>query len=153
MKESHPDWTFHLIGKDFEDDYSKQIKNLVLDYNLEKTVFFYGSRNDIKYILEQSTIGILTSKSEGLPVALLEYGLYEKPVVVTNVGEIPLVIENGRNGFLVETNSTQLFYYSVLNLINDDCLLSDFGKALKKTISTNYSEEAVINQYLKWLKQ
>lgn len=153
MKESHPDWTFHLIGKDFEDDYSKQIKNLVLDYNLEKTVFFYGSRNDIKYILEQSTIGILTSKSEGLPVALLEYGLYEKPVVVTNVGEIPLVIENGRNGFLVETNSTQLFYDSVVNLINDDCLLSDFGKALKKTISTNYSEEAVINQYLKWLKQ
>lgn len=151
LKESHPDWTFHLIGKDFEDDYSKQIKNLILDYNLEKTVFLYGSRNDIKNILDQSTIGILTSQSEGLPVALLEYGLYEKPVVVTNVGEIALVVKDGKNGFLVETNSTQLFYDSIVNLINNDCLRIDCGKALKKTIATNYSEKAVINQYLKWL--
>jgi glycosyltransferase involved in cell wall biosynthesis len=151
LKESHPDWTFHLIGKDFQDDYVKQIKNLILDYNLEKTVFLYGSRNDIKNILDQSTIGILTSQSEGLPVALLEYGLYEKPVVVTNVGEISLVVKDGKNGFVVETNSTQLFYDSIVNLINNDCLRIDFGKALKKTIANNYSEKAVINQYLKWL--
>lgn len=152
IKDSHPDWTFHLIGKDFEDDYSKQVKNLILDFNLEKNVFFYGSRNDIKNILEQSTIAILTSQSEGLPVALLEYGLYEKPVVVTNVGEIALVVHDGINGFLVETNSTQLFYDSMVNLIDNENLHTDFGKALRKTISTNYSEEAVINQYLKWLK-
>ena len=152
IKHSHPDWTFHLIGKDFEDDYSTQVKNLILDNNLEKTVYLYGSRNDIKNILEQSTIGILTSQSEGLPVALLEYGFYEKPVVVTNVGEIPLIIKDGQNGFLVETNSAELFYNSLVNIINNDFLLSDFGKALEKTISTNYSEQAVINQYLKWLK-
>ena len=28
LKQSHPDWTFHLIGKDFEDDYSKQVKRI-----------------------------------------------------------------------------------------------------------------------------
>lgn len=152
MNESHPDWTFHLIGKDFQDDYSQQIKRLILDYNLEKTVFIYGSRNDIKNILEQSTIGILTSQSEGLPVALLEYGFYEKAVVVTKVGEIPLVIKDGVNGFLVETNSAELFYDSIINLIDNENLQADFGKALRKTIATHYSEEAVINQYLKWLK-
>jgi glycosyltransferase involved in cell wall biosynthesis len=152
LKNSHPHWTFHLIGKDFEDDYSTQVKNLILEYNLEKTVYLYGSRNDIKNILEQSTIAILTSQSEGLPVALLEYGLYEKPVVVTNVGEIALVVNDGINGFLVETNSTQLFYDSMVNLIDNENLHTDFGKALRKTISTNYSEEAVLNQYLKWLK-
>lgn len=152
IKDSHPDWTFHLIGKDFEDDYSTQVKNLILDNNLEKTVYLYGSRNDIKNILEQSTIAILTSQSEGLPVALLEYGLYEKPVVVTNVGEIAVVVNDGINGFLVETNSTQLFYDSIVNLIDNKNLYTEFGKALRKTISINYSEEAVINQYLKWLK-
>lgn len=152
VKISHPEWTFHLVGKDFEDDYSKKIKALILDYNLENTVFIYGSRQDIKNILEQSTISILTSQSEGLPVALLEYGLQKKAVVVTNVGEIPLLIKDGINGFMVETDNAQLFYDSVVKLIENDTLRSDFGKALHETIINNYSETTVLHQYLDWLE-
>ena len=152
VKISYPEWTFHLVGKDFEDDYSKKIKTLILDYNLENTVFIYGSRQDIKNILKQSTIGILTSKSEGLPVALLEYGLQKKAVVVTNVGEIPLLIQNKINGFIVEASDAELFYDSVVKLIENDTILTIFGKALNETIVNNYSEKTVINQYLDWLK-
>lgn len=151
IKLSYPDWTFHLVGKDFNDHYSNQIKSLILEYNLEETVFVYGSRKDIKNILEQSTIGILTSQSEGLPVALLEYGLYEKPVVVTNVGEIPLVIQDGINGFLVEATSSPLFYNSLVKLIESDSLRNEFAKALQKTIANNFSEKAVLHQYSNWL--
>ncbi|TRX26724.1 glycosyltransferase family 4 protein [Flavobacterium franklandianum] len=151
IKISHPEWTFHLVGKDFEDEYSKQIKSLILDFNLEDIVFVHGSRNDIKNILEQSTIGILTSQSEGLPVALLEYGLYEKPVVVTNVGEIPLVIQDGINGFSVETNSGQLFYDSLVKLIENDSLRLHFGKELQKTIEKKYSKKTVLHQYSNWI--
>lgn len=152
VRKSHPEWTFHLVGKDFEDEYSKKIKTLILDYNLENTVFIYGSRQDINNILEQSTIGILTSQSEGLPVAVLEYGLQKKAVVVTNVGEISLLIQNGINGFIVEADESQLFYDSVVKLIENNTLQADFGKALQHTIINNYSEKAVIHQYLDWLK-
>ena len=151
IQKSHPDWTFHLVGKDFEDDYSKKIKALILDFNLENTVFVYGSRNDIENILEQSAIGILTSQSEGLPVALLEYGLHKKPVVVTNVGEIPLVIQDGINGFLVVTGSAQSFYDSLVKLMENETLSADFGKALQKTIENKYSEKAVLHQYSNWI--
>lgn len=152
MQLSHPEWTFHLVGKDFEDDYSKQIKNLILHLNLETTVFIYGSKQDIDAILEQSTIAILTSQSEGLPVALLEYGLYGKPVVVTNVGEIPSVIQDGFNGFMVETGSTQLFYDSLIELVENETLRNNFGNVLQQTISDNYSQRIVVNKYLDWLK-
>lgn len=149
---SYPEWTFHLVGKDFEDDYSKKIKALILDYKLENNVFIYGSRQDINNILEQSTIGILTSHSEGLPVALLEYGLQKKAIVVTNVGQIPLLIEDGVNGFLAEAGSIQLFYDSVVKLIESNILQADFGKALQKTIVNNYTEKIVIRKYLDWLE-
>jgi glycosyltransferase involved in cell wall biosynthesis len=59
--------------------------------------FVYGSQQDVENILNQATIAVLSSQSEGLPVALLEYGLY-KPVVVTAVGDMP-IINNGVNGF------------------------------------------------------
>jgi glycosyltransferase involved in cell wall biosynthesis len=152
IKLSHPDWTFHLVGKDFDDDYSKKIKSSILDYNLENTVFIYGSRNDIRTILNQSDIGILTSQSEGLPVALLEYGLYEKPVVVTNVGEMPIVIQDGINGFLVATREIELFYDSVVKLIENNSLRTNFARALQTTIANNYSEKGIIHQYLNWLE-
>ena len=148
---SHPEWTFHLVGKDFEDDYSMQIKNLVLELNLENNIFIYGSKPDVQNILEQSTIAILTSQSEGLPVALLEYGSYAKPVVVTNVGEIPLLIQDGVNGFMVETGEAQLFYDSLVKLMENETLQNDFGKALQQTIYDDYSEKSVIEKYLGWL--
>lgn len=151
VQESHPEWTFHLVGKDFEDDYSAQIKKLILEFKLENNVLIYGSKQDVKNILEQSTIAILTSQSEGLPVALLEYGCYGKPIVVTNVGEIPLLIQDDINGFMVETGNAQLFYDSLVKLMENETLQNDFGKALQQTIRNNYSEKSVINQYLEWL--
>ncbi|WP_281336149.1 glycosyltransferase [Flavobacterium eburneipallidum] len=150
---SHPDYTFHLVGKDFEDEYSNQIKKLIQDFNLENTVFIYGSRQDISNVLAQSTIAVLTSQSEGLPVALLEYGWHEKPVVVTNVGEIPLLVQDGENGFLVEAGNMESFYNSLVQLIENEILQYNFGKAFQKTVSDNYSEETVMIHYLDWLQK
>ena len=152
IKKSHPDWTFHLVGKDFEDDYSQEIKNRILNFHLENSIFIYGSKQDVKNILEQSTIAVLTSFSEGLPVALLEYGWHGKPVVVTNVGEIPMLIQNGSNGFVVETNTVSSFYEALIKLIESDTLQVNFGKTLRQDIINNYSEESVIDEYLNWVQ-
>jgi glycosyltransferase involved in cell wall biosynthesis len=152
LKVSHPDWTFHLVGKDFQDGYSKQIKSFIIENNLEKNVFLYGTKQDIKNILHQSTIAILTSQSEGLPVALLEYGWHKKPVVVTNVGEIPSVVQNGENGFLVISQQEQLFYDALVKLIETEALQMNFGNALYKTVVENNSKKVIIRQYLNWLQ-
>lgn len=153
LKVSHFDWTFHLVGKDFEDDYSSQIKKLILEFQLEKTIFIYGSRQDIGNILEQSAIAILTSQSEGLPVALLEYGSRKKAVVVTEVGEIPTLIENEVNGLIVASQEPKFFYNALVQLIESDDLRIKFGTALYKTMELNYSEATVIKKYLNWLQK
>jgi glycosyltransferase involved in cell wall biosynthesis len=152
LKVFYPDWTFHLVGKDSDDAYSKQIKSFIIENNLEKNVFLYGTKQDVKNILDQSTIAILTSQSEGLPMAILEYGLHKKPVVVTNVGEISSVIQNGKNGFLIIANQEQLFYDAVVTLVEKETLRIVFGNLLYNTIVENYSEETVINNYLNWLR-
>lgn len=151
LKVSHPDWSFHLVGKDFEDDYSMTIKSLVQQHKLEKTVFFYGTRNDAAAIIQESDIAILTSKSEGLPVALLEYGLYSKPVVVTEVGEIPLIVEKGKNGCIVPSNNERLFYEALVLLIENPEKRKDYGAALHQTILNNHSEKAIISKYIHWI--
>ena len=151
LKQSHPEWTFHLVGKDFKDEYSNQVKASIINKNLENNVFIYGSKNDIKNIIEQSDIAILTSKSEGLPIALIEYGLSKKPVVSTKVGEIPLIIKDGMNGFIVNANDADLFYQKVIQFINGDDLRAQMGNLLYQTVIENNSEEGVISNYLNWV--
>jgi glycosyltransferase involved in cell wall biosynthesis len=151
-KQFHPDWTFHLVGKDFEDAYSSAIKKLISEYDLENNVFLYGSRQDVSTILSQSEIAILTSRSEGLPVALLEYGWCEKAVVVTNVGEIPMIVQNQKNGFIVDSNGPDLFYKSLVHLITNESLRTNFGKSLYDTIQADYTAESVVKKYLNWMQ-
>jgi glycosyltransferase involved in cell wall biosynthesis len=149
VKALKPDWTFHLVGKDYEDEYSKNIIKYIKDHNLQENVFIYSARTDVENILSQSTIAILTSESEGLPVSILEYGLAKKAVVATNVGEINAIIQNNINGFIVESNDVDGFCNAILKLIDDDNLAQQFGINLNHLILTKYSQSIVMTEYLK----
>lgn len=151
LHKTHPEWSFHLVGKDFNDDYSKEIRNQIWINNLENNVFLYGSKPDTEYILQQTTIAVLSSKSEGLPVALLEYGRHKKPIVATNVGEIATLINDGSNGFLVQSGQIESFYTALVQLIEDENLQNNFGKSLQQTIFENYSEKTILSKYLLWI--
>ena len=153
LKIYYPEWTFHLVGKDFEDEYSRQVRAYISNKGLESNVFIYGSKKDVKNIISQSEIAILTSKSEGLPVAIIEYGLMEKPVVTTNVGEIPLMIKDGQNGFIVGVNEIDNFVEKLIILIESTTLRVHFGSCLNQTIKENHSQEFVIINYLNWIKE
>ncbi len=151
LRLSNPDWTFHLVGKDFQDNYSREIKENIRSNELENNVFFYNSRQDISNILDQADIAILTSKSEGLPVALLEYGQSKKPIVVTNVGEVPFIIKHRYNGLLVMNLNAEDFYNSIVEYIENTELRLTLGCQLSETVLEKFSEKAVIKKYLNWL--
>ena len=144
LKEIQPDWTFHLVGKDFGDDYSKRLREAIVSSGLEQNVFVYGSKNDVVHIINQSEIAILTSKSEGLPVALIEYGLYKKPVVSTNVGGIPFLLENQKDALLVSDGNVNEMVETIDRLIGDLDLFT--------TITTNArrKSEQFDWQVVKW---
>jgi glycosyltransferase involved in cell wall biosynthesis len=153
ISQSHPEYTFHLVGKDFNDEYSATIKRTILSNHLENQVFLYGSCDDIPAILKQSTIGILTSDSEGLPIALLEYGLYNLPVVVTTVGEIPEVVTHDKEGFVVPKQDGLAFTKALQELLDNPNLQATFARQLNKKIVAQYSSEAVLKSYLKLLDE
>lgn len=153
IKATHPDCTFHLVGKDFDDAYSKKIKEDIKSNHLQETVFIYGVKEDTNHIIKQATIAVLTSESEGLPVALLEYGFQKKPIVVTNVGEIPFIIEDEVNGLMVESDNDELFYKAIISLLENLELRNKLGEKLYETVVKNNSEQEVIKEYLNWIKK
>jgi glycosyltransferase involved in cell wall biosynthesis len=149
----NPNWTYHFVGKDYTDAYSKSLKNLIVEHNLADKVFVYGLRSDISNILSQADICILTSSYEGLPVALIEYGMNYKSVVVTAVGEMPNIIQNDINGYSVDVDDVTLFCERLQLFMQNAKERIRQGEALFKTIESSYSEKRVIEKYLQWLQQ
>jgi len=149
IKKEHPTWTLHLVGKNFNDDYSVSIFEFIEANNLKDNVFVYGTCSDVNHILSQCSIGVLSSKSEGLPVALLEYGYAGLPVVVTNVGECEKVIEHETNGLLVTSEDSISLYNGIHKLIINQKLSYKLAKEFKHHITKNYTASSLINRVLK----
>ncbi|MEN9910286.1 MAG: hypothetical protein RLZZ540_3445 [Bacteroidota bacterium] len=152
LKESHPDWSFHLLGKDFQDSYSQELKMNIKKQQLENHVFIYDSCSDVVAVLAQVQIGVLTSRSEGLPVALLEYALHRKAVVLTNVGQVASIVEDNKNGFLVPSNNVALFYNRLVELIDNKLLQESFAEKLHQKVVAHFSATSIIEKYIHWIR-
>lgn len=141
-------WTLHLIGKDKKDSYSSKLKEKILQLKLNNYVFIYGSKSDVYHILSQSDVGVLSSKSEGLPLALLEYGLAKLPVVATNVGDCSKVITKATESVLVNSGDYEAFYKAIVNYINNKDLRVSCGEALYNNVVENFSDKSIKSQLI-----
>lgn len=92
------DVVFFQIG-----EFSKLTSNLleiIKEKKLENTVIFTGKIENASSLNNQFDVFLMTSQREGGPTSVLEAMLIGVPIVSTNVGVIPDVIENGSNGFI-----------------------------------------------------
>jgi glycosyltransferase involved in cell wall biosynthesis len=152
VKKKYSDWTLHIIGKMHDDAYTISVQRYVKVQALENHVFFYKSCKDIYHILSQATIGVLASKSEGLPLSLLEYGLAGLPVVVTNVGYCADVVSHKTNGLVVTPQSAIDLSKGLEALITNNDIRRIYGEQLKKRVQHLYAEKAVIAKLLNLYK-
>lgn len=141
-------WTLHLVGKDFNDEYSLKVKNEITNNNLAAQIFLYNSKPDISNILSQCEIGLLSSKSEGLPLALLEYGLAKLAVIATKVGECEAVIENSKNGILINPNDEKALEDAIIFLIKNLKYREKSAICFNEKIKNEYSEKVVIKSII-----
>jgi glycosyltransferase involved in cell wall biosynthesis len=142
----HPDWTLHLIGKVYEDSYSKEIMSFIEKNKLGTSVFLYGVCSDIEHILSQVDIGVLSSRSEGLPISLLEYGLAKLPVLVTDVGECSSVVKDKRA--IVKSGDSKNFSKALQLLIESKGIRDKIALNLQATIQSEYSKEFITNKLI-----
>ncbi len=142
----HSSWTLHLIGKSYNDSYSNSINKYIQSENLVEKVFQYGVCSDIKNILRQAEIGVLSSKSEGLPISLLEYAFAKLPAVTTDVGECNLIIKDKR--FIVEPLNSNKLAISLKLLINSRKEREKLALDINKIVLFSFSKQNAISQLI-----
>lgn len=137
--------SLHLFGDVSDKNYHKEILKRISDLDLHNDVYIYGNKRDIHQILLQGDIGVLGSNSEGLPIALLDYGMASLPVVVTEVGQCAEVLENGKYGVLVPRGNSKIFASGLEKLILNKDLCRHYGLLFNQRVKTEYSSEKYID--------
>jgi glycosyltransferase involved in cell wall biosynthesis len=113
---------------------------------LERNVACLGLRDDIPAILGACDIGVLSSASEGLPLALIEYGMAGLPAVATSVGQCAEVLDDGQAGLLAPPGQPAALADALLALLRSPDRRSALGERLRQRVRANYSAEAVVGQ-------
>ena len=139
-----PDVELDIVGDGPE---RTPLEDLTKELNLANSVKFLGFRRDIAEILLPLDIFVLSSISEGTSITLLEAMAAGKPVVVTNVGGNPAIIDNGVNGFLVPPRDPERMADAIIRLIEESETGRKMGEANIRKVENKFSIHAMARQY------
>ncbi|WP_435577753.1 glycosyltransferase [Gilvibacter sp.] len=99
VRKTLPEVSLHLLGMHWNDAYYQGVLGQITSLELSDSVYLHGSQQDVNGYMKACDVGMLSSTSEGLPMAILEYGAMELPVVCTDVGQCAEVV--GDSAYLV----------------------------------------------------
>ncbi|MCI0446114.1 glycosyltransferase family 4 protein, partial [bacterium] len=71
---------------------------------------------------------------------------YGKPIVASNLGAIPEIVEHNTTGFLAETNSVTDFVDKIQHIYEDDQLALKMGQAGRQRVKDRFNMEIFYNQ-------
>ncbi|MFZ3168263.1 MAG: glycosyltransferase family 4 protein [Candidatus Methanoperedens sp.] len=131
-----------------------QEKNTLLklsyDLGLSDKVKFLGNvpYDDLVRCYQKSSIFVLPSFNETTCISMLEAMACGKPVIVTKVGDIPNIIKDGYNGFLVEIGNANQVEEKLRLLIDNPDLRKEMGRNARLTVMKRYTWDIIAKKVI-----
>lgn len=135
IKEVNPKALLLMVG---DGELKEAAVQLVKELGLENHVVFEGFRSDVADILFSSDVYCLPSLWEGFPIGLLEAMAMAKPVIATKVDGSSEIIHHKKNGLLIEPQRDEVLTGAMLELMNNEALRNELGKAARQTVTNNF---------------
>jgi glycosyltransferase involved in cell wall biosynthesis len=126
----------------------EQLKRLARELKILESIEFAGLQSDVPAQLHRANIGMLPSRWEGMPNALLEYMASGLASIATRVSGSEDLIQSGTNGLLVESEDYTGMSRALLTLLGNAELIQKYGSAARQTVEQAYTIEYVTKRYL-----
>ena len=116
LKDKYPTIKLMLVGDGvLREKFEKEIKENFLQNN----ILLLGYRTDIPELLQVADLYVATSKREGLPINIIEAMISGLPLVVTNCRGQRELVEDGKNGYIVEIGDVNALVQKIINIYSD----------------------------------
>lgn len=163
IKEQYPDAHLYVAGDKITayetwkeklkiSSYGKYLRDLIAKYHLEECVTFLGSINGKRMLLEyqRAEVFALTSVLENSPNSLGEAMILGMPIVATNVGGVPSLVEDGKEALLAESQNAKDLAEKIMKLFENKAAADYLGnQARTRALRTH---DAVANyKMLLWI--
>lgn len=141
---SFPEWTLHIYGNGWM---MPQLKAQADDLGISGRVSFEGATLDVQSAYLSSSVFLMTSHYEGLPMVLLEAQAAGLPAVCYACPSgTKDIIRDGENGFLVPSYNRELFADRLKELMTNEDLRKSMGRKAKE-LSQRFSENSVMERW------
>lgn len=148
--DSLPETTFLVIG---DGPQRGDLENICQQLGISESVHFTGTRLDIDRLLPAIDIHVLSSHSEGLPMAVLEGMACGKPVICTDVGGTSEIIEHGVSGYLVPPGEPAMLAAHLTALLTNPDLAERMGAAGKRRVESEFSFNDSVAEFEKFIME
>src|SRR5690606_36820817 len=137
IKQTHPEVRFLVVGEKLEFrngvieqdvEYHRELQQRCVDLGIDRNVIFAGHRSDVPDLLNEVSISVLPSYSEGLSNTLLESMAAGVPIVATQVGGNSELVKDGLNGILVPPRNSVELARGISRILEDRELAESFRR-------------------------
>lgn len=108
---------------------------------------FLGKQSDVAELLSIADIFLLPSENESFGLSALEAMSCQVPVIGTNAGGLPEVVENGRTGWLAEVGDVEYMAERGKQLLTDSDLRREMGKNARQVAVKKFSQDKIVDMY------
>ena len=139
------DITFLAVGTgEMWNQYNQSITELE-----RKNIIMLGRRDDVDELLQICDLTVLTSNhGEGISNSILESMAFGVPVIATNKGGTPEIVDDGKNGLLLQENKPDVLADKIIKLINNREELLAMCEKAAETIRTQFMLSVMTQRYI-----
>lgn len=140
---------FLIVGSGEEED---KLRKLIKEKGLLDAAYLMGYRNDIQNLMAQMDLVVLSSLWEGLPLTPIEAFSVGRAVIATDVDGTVEIVENEKNGFLVEPKNIEQLAEKIIFLVKNVEKRKEMERAAEKRY-LEFSFEMFTERYIGFYKQ
>lgn len=148
VAEKFPNIKLVIVGEGPE---RKSLENLIKELS-SNHIILTGRQKEIPKLLKSSDIFVLPSRREAFGLVVLEAMVTGLPVIASKTGGIPEIIENGRNGLLVEPENSKKLAKALMDLIANSDKREKLSKAGTETARKKFTAKKMAEEYEKIYK-
>jgi len=144
-----------LVYQGYLPSYFEEIKQLIINLNIENKVIFLGQKNQLELAEEISkcTALCLPSKYESFGMVLAEAMAVGKPVIASDIEGPGFIVKHKHNGLLFQTGNVDELSGCISKLINDKLFATELAQNAKKDAIERFSSESVAKKTFQVYKQ